>query len=106
MITERDITAAKTRELRAASGLSQKAFWAAVGVQQSVGCRHETGATKIPKPVRMLLVAVYVSPAGTALADIKGVKATARQARRDLAKAADSISAARDALARVAGEAA
>lgn len=106
MLTDRDITAQKTRELRAQAALGQKAFWGAVGVQQSVGCRYESGQTKIPKPVRMLIVATYVSPAGTALADIKTVKATAKQARRDLDKAADSINEARDALARVAGGAA
>lgn len=106
MTTEKDITAEKTRELRTLSGLGQTAFWGAVGVGQSTGCRYESGQTKIPRTVRLLLLATYVSPTGTALADIKAVKATARQVRRDLDKAADSLEAAREALGRVVGGAA
>lgn len=105
MITERDITAERVRELRAASGLSQKAFWAAVGVQQSVGCRHETGATKIPKPVRLLLLATYVSPAGTALEDMRAVKAEARRVEKELSKCLNTLTKAQTELRRAAGDA-
>lgn len=105
MITERDITAAKARELQEQSGLSQTAFWNAVGVQQSVGCRYQAGQTKIPKPVRMLIVATYVSRTGTALADIKGVKAEAKRVEGELSRCVNALVKAQTELRRATGDA-
>ncbi|OFZ70282.1 MAG: hypothetical protein A2Z01_02700 [Betaproteobacteria bacterium RBG_16_58_11] len=48
------------RKLRAASGLSQQAFWAAVGVSQFSGARYELGKVMMPLPVALLLQVVYV----------------------------------------------
>lgn len=39
-------------------GLNQTEFWGAIGVNQSVGSRYETGRT-IPRPVLMLLKLKY-----------------------------------------------
>lgn len=60
MITESEMTGAKALELRKNEGMTQAEFWASVGVAQSVGCRYEKDAGKLPRPVRMLLVARYV----------------------------------------------
>ena len=60
ILTESDITSDVALRLRENAKESQTTFWARVGVTQSTGCRYEGGAT-IPKPVRMLLYAVYVA---------------------------------------------
>lgn len=60
ILTESDITSDVALRLRENAKESQITFWARVGVTQSTGCRYESGAP-IPKPVRMLMYAVYVA---------------------------------------------
>lgn len=94
MLKADEITAAVSKDLRERSGLGQRAFWAAVGVAQSVGCRYEAGTNKIPRPVRMLLASTYgnaelpkptakVSPA--IVRDLERAERTIGQARAALA---------------------
>ena len=61
MITEQQVTGAVARDLREKAGLPQRSFWEPLGVHQSRGCQYESGASSIPKPVRILLVARYVT---------------------------------------------
>ena len=58
--TERDVTGEAAKALRERRGLSQKAFWSAVGLTQSGGCRYERG-NRLPKPIRILLFITYVA---------------------------------------------
>lgn len=58
--TEQDVTGAAARSMRESCGLSQKAFWSAVGLTQSGGCRYERG-NRLPKPIRILLFITYVA---------------------------------------------
>lgn len=58
--TEADINGDVARKLREQSGLTQRVFWNSLGLTQSGGCRYE-GGHAIPKPVRILLFAVYVA---------------------------------------------
>lgn len=113
MITEHEITAALARQMRQDRKLSQKEFWGAVGVHQSVGCKYEQDVT-IPRSVRTLLVAHYVAgvkidagtPEGVAeLARLGSIqskqtqaKALAGTVRTDLNKAIKNLETARDAL--------
>ena len=113
-LTESDIIGAVARELREKSGLPQTAFWKPLGVHQSSGCQYESGVTPIPKPVRILLVARYVAgltiDAGTAdgVAELcrlvssqskqADAKAIAKSMRDTIARAAQRLQAAADAL--------
>lgn len=54
------VTNESARKLRHELGLTQKEFWGPVGVAQSVGARYEDDV-KIPRPVRILVVARYVA---------------------------------------------
>lgn len=58
--SEKDITGQSAKFLREQGHLKQKAFWNAVGVTQSGGCRYEQ-AQDIPRPVRMLIFMIYVA---------------------------------------------
>lgn len=60
ILTEADIGSDAALALREQVKESQATFWARVGVTQATGCRYERGAP-IPKPVRMLLYAVYMA---------------------------------------------
>ncbi len=112
-ITESEITSQVARELRKSRGLTQREFWRAVGVQQSVGARYEQDVS-IPHAVRILIVAHYVSgvkintatPEGVAELSRLGaiqakqtnVKSVSADARADISKAIKSLETARDAL--------
>lgn len=61
VLTEKDITPAVARNIRLKAGMSQSGFWTPLGVSQSVGCRYEDGQAKIPRSVRILIVATYVA---------------------------------------------
>ena len=62
ILTEDQITGPVARKMRQDMGLTQKAFWNPVGVQQSVACRYELDAgADIPQAVRILIVARYIS---------------------------------------------
>ena len=113
MLTEQDVTGPIARKLRESAGLTQTAFWGALGVTQSVGCRYEMDV-HIPRAVRILLVATYIGgvtiDTGTAegvaeLARLGAIqsghakaKSVARDVGADLARAAKSLKAAQDAL--------
>jgi len=60
-ITEKDITGPAAKQLRESLKLSQSAFWNPLGVHQSSACKYEAGQAKIPKAVRILVVATYVA---------------------------------------------
>lgn len=60
--TEKDITPDVARKLREKAGLTQKAFWEAVGSTQSSGHWFETGKRQgIPRPIRILIFQRYVA---------------------------------------------
>lgn len=88
ILTESDITSDVALRLRENAKESQTTFWARVGVTQSTGCRYEGGAT-IPKPVRMLLYAVYVAgveldsstPEGATKVKLLGILQTSEDAK-------------------------
>jgi len=116
-ITEKTITGPIARQLREELGVTQAKFWNPVGVQQSVACRYEQNHAKLPRSIRILLVATHVSglkidtstPEGVAelsrlagmQASFKNATAHAASARTDLASAAKSITAAEKILAKV-----
>jgi transcriptional regulator with XRE-family HTH domain len=58
--TESDVDGAAAKRLREQMGLSQKAFWAPMGITQSGGCRYENGHP-MPKPIRILVFVNYVA---------------------------------------------
>lgn len=58
--SEKDINGAAAKALREQAGLTQKAFWNAMGITQSGGSRYEQVQT-IPRPVRILIYAMYVA---------------------------------------------
>lgn len=116
-LTEKQVTAEAARSLRESLGLSQKAFWEPLGVLQSVGCTYESG-TKIPKSVRILLVARYVAGLNLDTSSVGGVEAiealstlqnggnlsvniATASARKALKTATDLISKAQAALGRI-----
>jgi hypothetical protein len=60
--TEQDITPQAAKELRIASALTQRAFWASVGSNQASGHWFEVGKRKsIPRPIRTLIFLRYVA---------------------------------------------
>lgn len=112
-MTEANITNESARKMRQDLGLTQKEFWGPVGVAQSVGARYEDDV-KIPRPVRILIVARYVGGLKIAadtpqdisdiqlMADVQRklgtAKALARKVSKDLDRAAGDISAAKASL--------
>ena len=60
--TEQDVTGEAAKALRESCGLSQKAFWSAVGLTQSGGCRYERG-NRLPKPSCQHLIQEGKNPA-------------------------------------------
>lgn len=112
-LTEKDITGAMARTIREKAGLTQTAFWEPLGVKQSVGCKYEQDVS-IPRSVRILLVAHYVSGFKIDAKTQEGVeelsrlgaiqskhnqaKVIAGTVRTDLAKAMKSLQVAQDAL--------
>lgn len=115
IITEDQITGPVARKMRQHIGLTQKAFWNPVGVQQSVACRYELDAgADIPQAVRILIVARYISglriaastpnevahlsKLGAAQAKQAGEKNAVRRARASIDKAVSSLTDAADAL--------
>lgn len=102
-LTEKHITASVVRAMREDLGLSQAAFWRAVGVEQSVGCRYESESARIPQPVRILIVAHYVggvsidatTPEGVAelsrLGSVQKAKKTARDISKNIRHAAERL---------------
>lgn len=57
---DKNLTPAALVELRTAKGLSQKAFWGAIGYSTTRGCSYETGRTPIPEHVRRLVYLEHV----------------------------------------------
>jgi transcriptional regulator with XRE-family HTH domain len=58
--TEYDITPDAIRVIRNQTGLSQRAFWGALGLSQSAGSLYEKGVQALPSPTRTLLFLMYV----------------------------------------------
>lgn len=58
--SEKDITGVAAKHLREQANLTQKAFWNSLGLTQSGGSRYEQGQA-LPKPIRILLFAIYVA---------------------------------------------
>ena len=61
--TFKPITAERAKELRAATGMTQKAFWASLGCAQATGSIYESGGNEIPRPVQLLMHSMYVDDA-------------------------------------------
>ncbi len=115
-LTEKDITGNAVRAIREELGMTQTAFWTAIGVKQSVGCRYEADMP-IPHPVRILIVARYVGgvkiDAGTpqGVADltklgamqerISSARSTARDMSKTLKSAAQRLEAAAENLSSI-----
>jgi len=60
--TEADITPEVARDLREASGLTQRNFWQDVGSNQASGHWFENGKRKsIPRPIRILIFLRYIA---------------------------------------------
>lgn len=57
---DKNLTPSALLELRTAKGLSQKAFWGAIGYSTTRGCSYETGRTPIPEHVRRLVYLEHV----------------------------------------------
>lgn len=57
---DKNLSPAALLELRTAKGLSQKAFWGAIGYSTTRGCSYETGRTPIPEHVRRLVYLEHV----------------------------------------------
>lgn len=108
-LTEKDITGPVARGIREGLTLSQSAFWNPIGVHQSTGCKYEDQQAKIPKSVRILVVANYVAGVKIDTTTGEGVESLARlgtiQAKdRDLKKsAARAMRALDSAAAEIAG---
>lgn len=58
--TEKDISGDIAKQLRANAKLTQKQFWYSLGLTQSGGSRYER-LQAIPRPVRILIFAMYVA---------------------------------------------
>lgn len=54
------LTPEAVTELRKAKGLSQRAFWHALGYSNTRGCSYEAGRTAIPEHVRRLVYLHHV----------------------------------------------
>ena len=73
----KDITGERAKELRAATGLDQKEFWKSLGCAQSTGSKYESGAGEIPRPVQLLMHAMYVDKAAGSAAKVRRAAAKA-----------------------------
>lgn len=110
MLTEKHINCETVKALRKQMNLSQTAFWGPVGVLQSVGCRYELDV-KIPKSVRILLVARYVAGLNLDTETEQGVSEIAKLAelqtlrsevlQKTLATAAEHINKAQASLGKL-----
>lgn len=116
-MTEDQITGPVARDMRLKLGMTQKDFWAPVGVTQSVACRYETSDVAVPRPVRILLVAHYISgvkidvSTKESVADLARlgeiqskaihVKTITKAASADISKAVKSLTDAQQALSNV-----
>lgn len=81
-------------ELRKAKGLSQRAFWHALGYSNTRGCSYEAGRTAIPEHVRRLVYLHHVLGIPT---DIDSKEFRAFEQRMKADKPVD-VAAARTAL--------
>lgn len=70
------ITGERAKELRAATGLDQKQFWRSLGCAQSTGSKYESGG-EIPRPVQLLMHAMYVDEKAGSSAKLKRAAAKA-----------------------------
>ena len=71
------------RLLREQRGLSQRAFWARLGITQSGGSRYEQGSRIIPKPIELLLQLVYGKDPSRILRRLRGEQLlTHKQSRK------------------------
>lgn len=59
--TEKEITGPVAKQIREALDMGQAAFWNPLGVPQSSASKYEAKQSKIPKAVRILLVANYIA---------------------------------------------
>lgn len=57
---DKNLSPSALLELRIAKGLSQKAFWGAIGYSTTRGCSYEIGRTPIPEHVRRLVYLQHV----------------------------------------------
>lgn len=113
-LTEKDITGPVARRIREMLELSQAAFWNPIGVHQSTACKYEAQQAKIPRSVRILVVATYVAAMkidtttgdgvaalerlGTIQAKDRDMKKSAARAIRALDSAAAEIAGARETI--------
>lgn len=59
--TSAGINGRVARQIRLELGLSQREFWGAVDVKQSVSSKYESGMRRIPDPIKTLLFIRYVA---------------------------------------------
>lgn len=59
--TTNEVTGAQAKELRIDAKMTQKEFWRSLGVTQGAGSRYEADEVEIPKPVQLLMHAMYVN---------------------------------------------
>lgn len=90
-IDQSALTGPKLRLIREGLGLSQAAFWGAIGVKQPAGHGYETGR-EMPDSVRRLAYLHYVAGIPTnadpdTLAAVGQAATATSQARRDLRRA-------------------
>lgn len=58
--TEKEISGSVAKQLREQANKTQKEFWTSLGLTQSGGSRYEKD-NPIPKPIRILIFAMYVT---------------------------------------------
>lgn len=106
--TENDITPEAAKQLRMASGLTQRAFWTSVGSNQASGHWFEVGKRKsIPRPIRTLIFLRYVAKIDLDVSTPEGASAMVRAGLELSAKLeAERAKAAAEEAARIAREAA
>jgi DNA-binding transcriptional regulator YiaG len=74
------------RLLREQRGLSQRAFWARLGITQSGGSRYEQGSRVIPKPIELLVQLVYGKDPLRTLRRLREERLTIKQSRKSAAR--------------------
>jgi len=87
--TEKEITGEVARALREQSGLTQKAFWTAMGITQSGGSRYEQ-VQFIPRPVRILIYTMYVAGIRVDASSKAGTEHLVKLARLQASEASES----------------